>query len=276
MAKAKKKIGVVLRMHTVGVRFINGANIGKVYTYKVPRRAEVFPGAATRRPERVWHVRGRGGADRQGGRRKERGHALENDHAEGRATMTTDFNKLRTAVRFLLENAAKFEWSLQGLGMLRLYLPDDTRLHVWDTRHAYPGASPIHDHQQWSLHSTVISGCIRNIRYIKNSNGEPFHFAKFKAGYGTQRLSQPETIHLLACIPELHHPGDSYAQHPEEIHQTVPNNGTVTIMRKTPTADPESARIFWEEGTEWGSAEPRRATDEEVRQMTEWALERWI
>lgn len=185
-------------------------------------------------------------------------------------------DKLRTTARFILENAMKFEWSLQGLGMLRLYLPNETRLHVWDTRFAYPGASPIHDHQQWSLHSTVISGRIVNYRYIETEHGAPFTYKLIKAGYGCLDKSEEMPIKLERCNEEIYRPGEFYCQLPEEIHQTIPMNGTVTIMKKWPTKDPEAAaRVFWPAGEHWGSAEPRRATDEEVMQMTGWALARW-
>lgn len=50
---------------------------------------------------------------------------------------------------------------------------------------------------------------------------------------------------------------------------------TVTVMKKDPTGD-ESARVFWPEGSEWVSAEPRRATAEEVRAITQHALQRWF
>jgi hypothetical protein len=58
------------------------------------------------------------------------------------------------------------------------------------------------------------------------------------------------------------------------IHETDAEDGTVTIIRKTPTGD-DSARVFWKVGTTWGSAEPRPATPDEVRLVSERALHRW-
>lgn len=185
------------------------------------------------------------------------------------------FSKLRTTTKFILENATAFNWSLQGLGMLRLHMADETRLHVWDLRFAFPGASPIHDHQQWALRSTVISGRLENHLYIEGSSGEDYRYATLKAGYNCYFKHDPMPIRLLHCTPAIYYPGDSYSQEPQEIHQTVPENGTVSIMVKTPTADPEAARVFWPAGSEWGSAEPRAATMAEVTEITRHALSRF-
>jgi hypothetical protein len=177
----------------------------------------------------------------------------------------------RTLARFILENATKFEWSLQGLGMLRLYLPGDARLHVWNHDFAFPDASPHHDHLQWGLTSTIISGELTNYRY-KEGVGVPFHWARFVAGYNAEQLHEAETMLLEEQEPEVYTPGMSYSQEPNEVHRTVCKPGTVTVMHKRPTADGATARIFWPEGTVWGSAKPRPATFSEIVRMTTDAL----
>lgn len=180
---------------------------------------------------------------------------------------------LRTMARFLLLNAERFEWSLQGLGMLRLHIEgSNSRLHIWDRRFAYPGASPIHDHQQWALHSTVLSGRLTNYRFVEREDGEAYWYQLIKAGYGYFVKEGPLPICLARLAPEHYEVGDTYSQRPEEIHETVPLDGTVTLMRKTPTADPEAARVFWPVGEEWGTAEPRAATAQEVLDITRYAL----
>lgn len=178
----------------------------------------------------------------------------------------------------ILSNSAKYEWSLQGMGMLRLHLPDNYRLHVWDARYRAPGVSMIHDHLQWGLHSTVIAGRLTNLRYrtvIDPSNGKAYLFATLKPGYGCYFKHEPQACLLSADAPRLYEEGESYEQHPADIHETDAADGTVTLMHKTPTDD-ESARVFWPAGTEWGSAEPRRATPEEVAAITGYALQRWF
>ncbi len=186
----------------------------------------------------------------------------------------------RLFAKKILEQAEHYEWSLQGLGMLRLYLDDNTRLHVWDRRFAFPGASPIHDHLQWALNSTIISGSMVNVRYTERTdcvrpNQMTHMVGTLKAGYGCYFKDEPKPTRLVQQEPEFYSPGDSYWQRATEIHESKPEDGTVTLMRKTPTEDKESARVFWPISTEWGSAEPRRATIHEVIAITGYALAKW-
>lgn len=188
----------------------------------------------------------------------------------------SDITAQRALVHHVLTNAWKFEWSMQGLGMLRLHLSDNFRVHVWDTRFAFPGASPIHDHQQWGLSSLVLSGRMINTRFVE-AKGEPTHlFATIKAGYGCYFKHDPKPIRLVECADEMYPAGQRYSQTPKEIHWSRPQNGTVTIMQKTPSEDGESARVFWPIGEEWGSAEPRAAKPMEVSMITENALALWM
>ncbi len=68
----------------------------------------------------------------------------------------------------LLETSAvrpeAFEWSLQGFGMLRLYLSKEVRLHVWDDRYAVKNVTTIHTHP-WHFRSTVLFGELTDVLY---------------------------------------------------------------------------------------------------------------
>jgi hypothetical protein len=183
--------------------------------------------------------------------------------------------QIKTLAQAILTNATTYEWSLQGMGMLRLHLPGDWRLHVWDSRYRADGVSMVHDHLQWGLHSTVIAGRLVNRRYIEHRDGVPFMFATLKPGYGCYFKHEPRAVTLRALPLNTYFSGEGYAQEPAEIHETDADDGTVTLMHKRPTND-ESARVFWEAGTEWGSAEPRKATEPEVRAITQYALDRWF
>jgi hypothetical protein len=182
---------------------------------------------------------------------------------------------LRALVRTILTNAQAFDWSLQGMGMLRLHLPGAYRLHVWDSRYRVPNVSMIHDHLQWGLHSTIIAGELTNRRYAMDADGEPHLFRTLKPGYGYYWKDDAQRCGLRALRAITYGPGGEYEQEPAEIHQSDPLDGTVTLMHKRPTAD-ESARVFWPDGEQWVSAEPRRATPEEVADITGHALERWF
>lgn len=181
---------------------------------------------------------------------------------------------LRTAVRFILENAAKFEWSLQGMGMLRLYM-GNTRLHIWDHSYAAPGVSMIHDHLQWGLRSTIVAGHLVNQRYAEceqpSAVADPYEYVTLKAGYGCMIVEEPKRIWLRALPPEHYGPGDTYSQEPREVHETKAQGVCITMMQKLPTGT-DLARVFWPLGEKWGSAEPRKATPEEVAAITAKAL----
>lgn len=184
-------------------------------------------------------------------------------------------NQAKTLARAILSNASAYEWSLQGMGMLRLHLPDNYRLHVWDSRFRVRGVSMIHDHLQWGLHSTIIAGHLRNRQYVEADHGAPYEFAVLKPGYGCFFKEEPKLTRLVLAGAIPYEPGQEYSQEPDEIHETDALDGTVTLMQKFPTDD-ESARVFWPAGTQWGSAEPRPATPDEVREITTNALARWF
>lgn len=191
---------------------------------------------------------------------------------------TLEYAGFKATVKALLENASlpKLDWSIQGMGMLRLRLAPDVRLHIWDSRLRVPGVSMIHDHQQWDLHSDIIAGELANYRYIGHADGVLYHYRTLRAGYGCQFVDTgPQDVLLYECPGERYVQGESYGQHANEIHRTDAEDGTVTIMTQT-RQDSDRARVFWRHGEEWGSAEPRPATSDEVLDVTRAALARWF
>lgn len=189
--------------------------------------------------------------------------------------MSTESQALARAI---LEQANAFDWTLQGMGFIRLHLAGQCRLHVWDKRYRTPGVSMIHDHLQWALNSTILSGELANVVYTERDEygeGDAYDWATIKPGAGCFFKSAPSRTFLSReILPERLLPGDTYSQAPDVIHQTAATDGTVTIIRKEPTED-DSARVFWPAGTEWGSAEPRKATADEVESIVGLALARW-
>lgn len=67
-------------------------------------------------------------------------------------------------LKFILENADKFEWSVQGLGMFRLYLDETTRLHIWSKDFKVLDVSEIHNHP-WDFTSDILLGQVSNTIY---------------------------------------------------------------------------------------------------------------
>jgi len=176
-------------------------------------------------------------------------------------------------VRQILATAFAHVWTLHGFGMLRLPLPDNVRLHIWDDRYRVPNVSMIHDHLQWGFESLVVSGHLINHRYAENNSGKgkPYEVMVIKPGADAYAKSEPKTMLLEETEIEVLHAGMTYSQAPSEIHRSEAANGTVTLMQRYLTDD-DSARVFWEAGTNWVDAKPRMATYSEVNDIVSTAL----
>lgn len=185
-----------------------------------------------------------------------------------------DFTK--PLVKNLLENAQQFTgWSLQGFGMLRLYLNSETRLHIWDNRYQVPGVSLLHTHP-WDFTSRIVVGKVTNVRYERHGEGQPFWEQLIRCGAGGGLCDLPIAAALMARAPEVYTAGQIYHQRAREIHETSYEDGTVTIIARAFKEDPDHARVFWPLGENWGSAEPRPATPREVEDIVSRSLERWF
>jgi hypothetical protein len=174
---------------------------------------------------------------------------------------------LQLATLALLDHGLK-DLSVQGFGMLRFYIRDVGRVHIWDSRLRYPGVSLIHTHA-WDLRSTVVSGRIINQRFREGVIGERFHKKTIVTGYNTRNASPIESVYLLREPREIYLAGETYQQAGHEIHQTEPNDSTITIMERSDAGPDHTADVYWPAGTEWGNAQPRRVALDEVAQVLE-------
>lgn len=192
-------------------------------------------------------------------------------------------NFTRDLVRAILEKPLGFEWTLQGLGMLRTYIGDGSvRMHVWDSRHAVPGVSQMHTHP-WDFASLIVAGVVHQNRYVRHIDGDTFgddvRFVmeqSLRCGSGGGLESKPERLILHEQPIEVYYEGAIYTQAADEIHISLPADGTVTLIERTFHPDTEHAFVFWPQGQEWVSAEPREATPTEVIAICEASLDRWF
>lgn len=176
--------------------------------------------------------------------------------------------------RFILNNALKFQWSIQGLGMLRLYLNPDQRLHVWSREAKRTDVSTIHDHP-WDFKSQIISGAIDNLIFEQMPQGLPHFRQRILCGPGGGIDGAPEEVGLICRSRKTYQAGESYAQQAQVIHESDPAEGTVTLITRTFRPDTEHANVFYEAGKTWISAEPRAATMTEIERVVGSALVRW-
>lgn len=185
-------------------------------------------------------------------------------------------------VKSILERWEHYEWTIQGFGMARTKIADVGRIHVWDSRLRAPLVSDIHAHP-WPLHSTVISGELINQRFdvapadTEHHSGHlPYYRSIIKTGEGGGLTGEPEDVLLSLLSTDFLIPGDFYNQAPEEIHRSIPQDGTVTLLERPQGPPLQETSVFWPKGMEWVSAEPRRpSSDYALNPIIALALARW-
>lgn len=175
------------------------------------------------------------------------------------------FRFLQALVLDILQNPMQRQWSVQGFGMLRTYLPDDMRLNIWDHRLTAPNVSTIHTHP-WDFQSLVVFGHLQNVRFEVREEGSglrTYNHAVIKPGPGGGKMVDKGTVGLYSKAVEVYQPGDEYYQRAEEVHQSRPSHGCITINFRT-RHEPDEALVYWPANESWVSAEPKPAMPEEV------------
>lgn len=173
---------------------------------------------------------------------------------------------LQIAVLQILDQAHSWSWSVQGFGMLRLYVRKVGRIHLWDEALRYPNVSMVHNHS-WDLKSHVVCGLVVNTRYEQRSCedtffGQTYHGKRMITGYQCSDVQPLDDCMLREEVIERFGPGETYSQRAAELHRTDAVDGTVTLMERNEDTNGQ-ADIRWLYGTKWGTARPRPATPEE-------------
>lgn len=179
----------------------------------------------------------------------------------------------------ILREGLASKWQFQGFGWLRLQLSETVRLHVWDPREAVPNVSVIHDHP-WNFSSQVVAGWMHNQRYtiVPHVWGQQVThlMAPIRPGVNAKLIGEAVPVSL---VPSAEHevigPGQIYVQRADELHHSMPVPGTVTICDRLRVGE-DVARVCWPLGSEFVSAEPRRATPEEVDRIINYSLNKWF
>lgn len=175
----------------------------------------------------------------------------------------------------VLAHPFDYQWSLQGFGMLRTYLAADQidRLHIWDLESAFPEVSRIHDHP-WDFTSRIVSGRMDNQRYVLDAeHGEEFYSARILCGEKAHLLEEPSKTLVVAKPRESYGVEELYSQEAPEFHESFPQAGTVTLVRRSFKTNRDVARVAWREGA-WGDAKPRPASREEIEHFIGLAKQR--
>ena len=176
-------------------------------------------------------------------------------------------------IKQILLHAIDFEWTLQGFGMLRMYLDESVRLHVWSHALSTPNVSAIHNHP-WDFRSRVISGGITNVLYTAGP-GDKFYKQNLICGEGGGLINEPTLIDLQEGHVRHIGPGEEYQMRAEFLHSSEPLDGTVSMIFREFHENTEEATVFYRSCDQWVSAEPRPATQNEILISTRKALEKW-
>lgn len=180
---------------------------------------------------------------------------------------------MKGLVQRILEKPFQYEWTKQGLGMLRTYIAPEIRLHVWDHRLKFHNVSELHTHP-WNFHSVVVAGKVINQRYVESDDGRDILRQTIKCGEGGGLVGNPEVVKLTSGMRESYVEGDIYLQNAAEIHRSAPLDGTVTIIHREFLDDTEHAYVYFED--DWVTAEPSPAGGVERDDVCARALERWF
>jgi len=194
--------------------------------------------------------------------------------------MVANIEFIKPLVATILRDKTR-EWTVQGFGFLRTYFgPPETpkmyRLNLWNNKFTVPNVSTIHDHP-WDFKSLIVAGEFANQRYdMEINSSNPTHsFTIIKTGEGGGLSKSPiQVCQLYPQTPEIYKAGDNYAQTADEIHETKFQDGSITLNKRV--GDTEQARVFWNYGTDWVDAIPRKATPDEIKYAVTNALERWF
>lgn len=185
----------------------------------------------------------------------------------------------KSLVKKILEQPFEYNWSIQGLGMLRLYLDDVHRLHIWNSQYAVRNVSQMHTHP-WNFRSLVVAGVVKNERYIEVTTPDDpevlwYNKQTIFCGVGGGLVGNSSLTTLISTGIETYVERETYTEEAHEIHVSRPEDGTVTIINREYLDDADHALVFWEDG-DWVSAEPRPANNYEIADFTTLALSKWF
>lgn len=178
------------------------------------------------------------------------------------------FEEARTRVRAVLERPQGLPWETQGLGMLRLRLPEGDRLHVWDPDAKIIDVARVHNHTR-DFTSLVIAGEMVNRIAQEGVRGQLYFRGELsQCGADAKIVGDPEQVRL-AFTSQSVGAGETYSLRQAQIHASAPAPGTVTVINRDERISMLKwpVLVFWPAhlgAKGWVSAAPRKATPREI------------
>lgn len=170
----------------------------------------------------------------------------------------------------ILKNPFNYKWELQGFGMLRTYIEEDTRLQIWSKNHIVENVTDIHTHP-WDFTSIIYQGEIINHTFGEhdlNSSvvGEKFDRCLILTGEKAY-VKEKTPIKLNKWTLQRYKKGEVYFHAKNIPHRINFVDGTITILIKRSINPDSLAYSYVKDKEEWVSAAPRIATIEEIEEF---------
>lgn len=186
---------------------------------------------------------------------------------------------VRGQVRHMLDHPYRFSWSFQGLGMYRVKLTEDVRVHIWMPSEANEGVSDMHTHP-WSFRSLVLAGSIRDIVYQdvgRVEDGLPARRHEVICGPdGGGALDDGKMTGLRPLSDQVHEAGTSYKLPWNLVHRSRPQvEGTVTVLLKTEKVSDDQACVYRWPHDPFGTAEAAPPTRDDIIRAAWTARQLW-
>lgn len=205
--------------------------------------------------------------------------------ASGRVDATRKINSLKEAILPILMGEASPEapWIYHEHGELSVDLPwgGRQRLHIWNPEYCPPDLDICHSHTWRYFRSEILCGALRNVLYeevptgtVGGLRGIPHYRQRITADYQGTVYDDPRLVTLTPISAFKHGPGSSYDCHYWEIHETMPEPGTVTVI-KIEGVDVPSADLYWRPSHRPTQQRPREASTSIIRTFCGAALKQW-
>lgn len=141
----------------------------------------------------------------------------------------------------LFQYPESFPARIHGNGFIQVDLDKTHRLHIWDHRIPRQEVSTqIHDHR-FQFTSTVLVGRLVNVVYFPTTYPE---FPEYKVyspvlrqGEDTVLVDTGDLIRVRPFNTYVNLPHQQYTMFPEQFHETMYGELTVTLMEKTLITD---------------------------------------
>ncbi len=200
-----------------------------------------------------------------------------NDYVDFDVKMPLRLRAITPLVKFVLSNAILFPWTVSGLGMMRTYITETMKIHVWHSSLLVENVTLHHNHP-WAFESTVIAGKVMDSTFTLHDDvvemGHIYREVTLDVGKpgGNNMIDEGRHVWLVADEPTTLNPGDSYKHKPEDIHFVNFVDGSVTLIDKHMGDVEDHAKVYVPTGEKWVDAKPRKATPSQAEYVARIAL----